>query len=176
MKYADIRQYDVANGEGIRTVLFVSGCTHNCKGCFNELYQDFGYGKEFGDEEINLILEYVSKKEIRGLTLLGGEPMQNVDGIRPLLEKLHKYILKCREEGIEKDIWLYSGYTFEEICQQKDKKELLGYVDVLIDGRFVEEKLDLKLAFRGSSNQRIIDVKKSLEKGYAIEVEKYSII
>lgn len=173
MKYADIRQYDVANGEGIRTVLFVSGCTHNCKGCFNQLYQDFNYGKEFGQKEIEQIINYVSKKEIRGLTLLGGEPLQNIDGIKPLLEEIHKYISKWREEGEEKDIWLYSGYTFEEIYECEKKRELLKYIDILVDGRFIEEKLDLKLAFRGSSNQRIIDVKKTIEKGTIIQVEKY---
>ena len=173
MKYADIRQYDVANGEGIRTVLFVSGCTHNCKGCFNALYQDFNYGKEFGQSEIDLIINYVSKKEVRGLTLLGGEPMQNIDGVKALLEQLYEHIIKWRSSGIEKDIWMYSGYTFEELYNDSEKRELLKYIDVLIDGRFVEEELDLRLAFRGSRNQRIICVQKSLEKGFAVEIEKY---
>lgn len=173
MNYAEIRKFDVANGDGIRTVLFVSGCTHNCKGCFNKIYQDFSYGKQFTQTEINNILEYLSLTQVSGLTILGGEPLQNISGIKFLLKEIYPYILKWNESGIKKDIWLYSGYTFEEILACNSKKEILNYIDILVDGRFIEEELDLSLAFRGSRNQRILDVKKSLELGLAIEVEKY---
>ena len=160
MKFAQIRKYDIANGEGIRCSIFVSGCTHRCKNCFNEEYQDFNYGNNWTDDETQLIIEYLKDDNISGLTLLGGEPMQNL--------YLIDVIRKVKKE-VNKNIWIYSGYTYDQIVNDNKKLELLKECDVLVDGLFVEELLDLKLKFRGSSNQRIIDIKKSLEKNEIIE-------
>lgn len=159
MNYAQIRKYDVANGTGIRTVIFVTGCTHNCRNCFNKDYQDFNYGEVWTDAETEKVIEYLEDDNVSGLTLLGGEPMQNLD----LIE-----VLKSVRARVNKPIWVYSGYTYEEILENKKRTELLELCDVLVDGRFVEELKDLKLKFRGSSNQRIIDVKKSLEQGKVV--------
>lgn len=155
MNFAQIRKYDVANGPGIRTTIFVTGCTHNCHNCFNEEYQDFNYGDTWTDKETEEVISYLNLAEVKGLTLLGGEPFQNeVD--------LLKVIRDIKKE-VQKDIWIFSGYTYEEILKDQDKKKLLEECDVLVDGRFVEKLKDLNLRFRGSSNQRIIDVQKSLE-------------
>lgn len=155
MNFAQIRKYDVANGPGIRTTIFVTGCTHNCHNCFNEEYQDFNYGDTWTDKETEEVISYLNLDEVKGLTLLGGEPFQNeVD--------LLKVIRDIKKE-VQKDIWIFSGYTYEEILKDQDKKKLLEECDVLVDGRFVEKLKDLNLRFRGSSNQRIIDVQKSLE-------------
>lgn len=159
MNFAQIRKYDVANGTGIRTVIFVTGCTHNCRNCFNKDYQDFNYGEVWTDAETEKVIEYLEDDNVSGLTLLGGEPMQNLD----LIE-----VLKSVRARVNKPIWVYSGYTYEEILENKKRTELLELCDVLVDGRFVEELKDLKLKFRGSSNQRIIDVKKSLEQGKVV--------
>lgn len=159
MNYAQIRKYDVANGVGIRSVIFVSGCTHNCKNCFNKEYQNFNYGKPWTDEETREIIEDLKDDNVSGLTLLGGEPMQNLQLID---------VLKDIKKEVSKPIWIYSGYTFEEIKSNKERFELLKLCDVLVDGKFVEELKDLKLRFRGSSNQRIIDVKKTLDSGEII--------
>lgn len=150
--YAQIRKYDVANGLGIRVSIFVTGCTHNCPGCFNELYQDPNYGEKWTDKETDLVIEYMKDDAVKGLTLLGGEPFQNT--------WLTKVIKKVKEET-GKEIWAYSGYKFQDLVEDKDKLEMLKECDVLVDGPFILEKRDLKLKFRGSSNQRIIDVKKT---------------
>lgn len=157
MKYGQIRKYDIANGIGIRTSIFVTGCTHNCKNCFNRDYMDFNYGNIWTDETTDLVIEYLSDNNISGLTLLGGEPMQNAKELVEVVKKIKKYI--------KKDIWVYSGYTFEEILLDDDRFNLLKECDVLVDGRFKYELKDLKLKFRGSSNQRIIDIKKTLQSG-----------
>ncbi len=154
MNFAQIRKYDVANGTGIRTVIFVTGCTHNCRNCFNKDYQDFKYGEVWTDDETEKVIEYLKDDNVSGLTLLGGEPMQNLD----LIE-----VLKSVKASVNKPIWIYSGYTYEEILENEKRTELLKLCDVLVDGRFVEELKDLKLRFRGSSNQRIIDIKQSME-------------
>ena len=155
MNFAQIRKYDVANGPGIRTTIFVTGCTHTCHNCFNEEYQDFDFGDPWTQQETDEVIEDLKLDEVRGLTILGGEPFQNeVD----LLE-----VLRDIKKEVQKDIWIFSGYTYEEILKDQDKKKLLEECDVLVDGRFVEALKDLSLRFRGSSNQRIIDVKKSLE-------------
>lgn len=155
MNFAQIRKYDVANGPGIRTTIFVTGCTHNCHNCFNEEYQDFNYGDTWTDKETEEVISYLNLAEVKGLTLLGGEPFQNeVD--------LLKVIRDIKKE-VQKDIWIFSGYTYEELLRDENKKKLLEECDVLVDGRFVEKLKDLNLRFRGSSNQRIIDVQKSLE-------------
>lgn len=155
MNFAQIRKYDVANGPGIRTTIFVTGCTHKCHNCFNEEYQDFDFGDPWTQKETDEVIKDLKLDEVKGLTILGGEPFQNeVD----LLQVL-RYIKK----EVQKDIWIFSGYTYEEILKDEDKKKLLEECDVLVDGRFVEALKDLSLRFRGSSNQRIIDVQKSLE-------------
>ena len=155
MNFAQIRKYDVANGPGIRTTIFVTGCTHKCHNCFNEDYQDFDFGDPWTQKETDEVIEDLKLDEVRGLTILGGEPFQNeVD----LLE-----VLRDIKKEVQKDIWIFSGYTYEEILKDQDKKKLLEECDVLVDGRFVEALKDLSLRFRGSSNQRIIDVQKSLE-------------
>lgn len=166
MNYADIKHYDVANGPGVRVSLFVSGCTHHCKGCFNEIAWDFNYGKQFAEDEINVILKDLDLSYVRGLSLLGGEPFErsNQLGLLPLLRQVKK-------QYKEKDIWCYTGYLFDadilnNMCLKwEETKELLSYIDVLVDGKFELEKKNINLRFRGSSNQRIIRVKESMETG-----------
>ena len=163
MNYADIRPIDVANGPGIRVSVFVSGCTHHCKECFNPETWDFGYGKPFGETQVEEILGYLSKPYIHGLSILGGEPFepQNQGAVLELVRRV-------RERFPEKDIWCYSGYLFEDLAAGKvgvHSRILLDLLDVLVDGPFVLEKKDLSLRFRGSSNQRLIKVSDSLEAG-----------
>ncbi len=159
MKYAKIKKHDVANGPGIRVSLFVSGCNHHCKGCFNEETWDFNFGTLFGDKEINEIIEALKPNYISGLSILGGEPFElvNQQGILPILNKV-KEIYKDT-----KTIWIYSGFTYEELNSMKFKetKEILKLVDVLVDGKFDINLKDPRLYFRGSSNQRIIDMNKT---------------
>ena len=155
MNFAQIRKYDVANGPGIRTTIFVTGCTHKCHNCFNEEYQDFDFGDPWTQKETDEVIEDLKLDEVRGLTILGGEPFQNEVDLLQVLRDIKK--------EVQKDIWIFSGYTYEEILKDDNKKKLLEECDVLVDGRFVEALKDLSLRFRGSSNQRIIDVKKSLE-------------
>lgn len=155
MNFAQIRKYDVANGPGIRTTIFVTGCTHKCPNCFNEEYQDFNFGNPWTHKETDEVIEDLKLDEVKGLTVLGGEPFQNEVDLLQVLRDIKK--------EVQKEIWIFSGYTYEEILKDKDKKKLLEECDVLVDGRFVEALKDLSLRFRGSSNQRIIDIKKSLE-------------
>lgn len=180
MRYGQIRPLDIANGPGIRVSLFVTGCTHNCKGCFNQEYQNFRCGKIYTENETEEIINYLSKPNIKGFSLLGGEPFQNVEGLLEPIKKIRQFIDRYNFEHKEensftshKDIWVYSGYTYEELIKDPIKKQLLSYCDVLIDGKFVEELLDLKLKFRGSSNQRIIDIQKSFNENKIILNEKY---
>ncbi len=158
MKYGQIRQYDIANGTGIRTSVFVTGCTHKCFNCFNEEYQDFQAGTEWTDKETDLIISYVTSPNCAGLTLLGGEPFQNVEGLLPVVKAV-------RTAEPNKTIWVYSGYVIEDILSDPMRKSLLEEVDILVDGRFEDELKDPSLKFRGSSNQRIIDVKETLRTG-----------
>ena len=170
MNYADIKYCDVANGKGVRVSLFVSGCTHHCKGCFNEETWNFHYGKPFTEETEEQVLNYLDKAYIAGLSLLGGEPFEHVNqqGILPLLRKV-----KARFP--EKNIWCYSGYLFDEELKKESRArceytdEMLSMLDVLVDGRFEEDKKNITLLFRGSENQRLIDVKKSLEQDKVVE-------
>ena len=172
MNYAEIKQYDVANGTGVRVSIFVSGCTHHCKHCFNEETWDFNYGRPFSETEADQIVEYWKPDYVAGLSVLGGEPFEpsNQEGLLPLLQAVKK-------EYPEKDIWCYTGYLFdkqilEDMCRKSEvTRQMLSCIDILVDGRFVEEKKNLKLRFRGSENQRIIDVKKSLEQGRVIHWE-----
>lgn len=155
MRYGQIRQFDIANGEGIRTSIFVTGCTHKCPDCFNEEYQDFSAGTLWTEKETQTVIRYLQHPMVKGLSLLGGEPFQNT-------EELTKLLLLIKETTT-KSIWIYSGYTFEELMQNETQRKLLSLCDVLVDGRFIAEQKDLTLRFRGSRNQRILDVRKSLE-------------
>ncbi len=169
MNYATIKNCDIANGPGVRVSLFVSGCTHRCKGCFNEVAWDFGYGQPFTQETIDAILDMLSPDYVKGITLLGGEPFepQNQPAILDLLRRIKK-------QYPEKSVWAFSGYLFDKdilagkLGSWQITKEYLSYVDVLVDGPFIEAKKDLSLRFRGSSNQRIIDVPASLFKGEVV--------
>ena len=163
MNYADIKKVDVANGPGVRVSLFVSGCTHRCEECFNPETWDFSYGAPFGAAEVEKILSLLSPDHIRGLSLLGGEPFEpeNQGAVLEL-------VTQVREKLPEKTIWCYSGYRFEERAAGSvgdHSRKLLEGIDVLVDGPFVLSKKDLGLRFRGSSNQRIIQVSPSLETG-----------
>lgn len=169
MNYAIIKNCDIANGPGVRVSLFVSGCTHHCKGCFNEVAWDFDYGQPFTQETVNAILDMLKPSYVKGITLLGGEPFepQNQPAIVDLLRQI-------RARYPEKTVWAFSGYLFDKdiltgrLGDPAITKEFLSYVDVLVDGRFVEEKKDLTLRFRGSSNQRIIDVPASVARGEVV--------
>lgn len=161
MNYANIKRTDVANGPGIRVSLFVSGCTHGCRGCFNKEAWDFHYGEEYTALVEEEILRLLAPDYIRGLSVLGGEPMepQNREAVLGLLRKV-------RQRYPQKDIWCYTGYDYEKDIlswaqQQEAVRELLSLIDVLVDGEFVEERKNLRLAFQGSENQRLIDVKES---------------
>lgn len=160
MRYGQIRPYDTANGPGIRTSVFFTGCTHGCFGCFNEEYQSFQAGNPFTKKEEVLILSYLKRKEISGLTILGGEPMQQN------AKEMIDFLSSVKE--VSKDIWVYSGYTFEEIMACPAKKGILSFCDVLVDGKFIHSLKNLNLRFRGSENQRILDIKKSIQKGEAV--------
>lgn len=166
MNYATIKNCDIANGPGVRVSLFVSGCTHRCKGCFNEVAWDFSYGEPFTQNTIDTIIGMLKPDHVKGLTLLGGEPFepQNQGAIVELLRQV-----KARYP--DKSIWAFSGYLFDKdilsgrLGDWNITREFLSYLDVLVDGPFILEKKDLSLRFRGSSNQRLIDVPLSLETG-----------
>ncbi len=169
MNYATIKNCDIANGPGVRISLFVSGCTHHCKGCFNEVAWDFDYGQPFTQETIDMILDMMKPHYIKGITLLGGEPFEPQN--QPALVDLLRQI---KAKYPEKTIWAFSGYLFDKdilpgkLGDPAVTKEFVSYLDVLVDGRFVLEKKNLSLRFRGSSNQRIIHVPSSLEKGEVV--------
>ena len=171
MYYSVIKPVDIADGVGVRVSLFVSGCTHHCKGCFQPQTWAFDYGQPYTKETEEQLLSLLAPSYIRGLTLLGGEPMEP-DNQRALLSLLRR----VREELPQKDIWCYSGYTLEELkgdsrarCEVAD--EMLSLIDVLVDGEFVEEKRNISLKFRGSENQRLIDLKKTLAQGSVVAYE-----
>ena len=166
MNYATIKNCDIANGPGVRVSLFVSGCTHRCPGCFNEVAWDFNYGEPFTTEVMDRIVDMLRPDYIRGLTLLGGEPFepQNQGPVVELLRRI-------KQELPGKSIWAFSGYLFEkDILSGRlgDTREYLSYLDVLVDGPFVEAKKNLSLRFRGSENQRLIDVPASLAAGETV--------
>ena len=166
MNYATIKNCDIANGPGVRVSLFVSGCTHRCPGCFNEVAWDFDYGQPFTDETIETILDMLRPSYIKGLTLLGGEPFEprNQADVVKLLRRV-------RQDLPEKSIWAFSGYLFEKDMLSGrigDLSEYLSCLDVLVDGPFIQAKKNLSLRFRGSENQRIIDMKASLKEGRTI--------
>ncbi len=164
MNYATIKKNDVANGQGIRVSLFVSGCRHGCRGCFNREAWDFSYGEKYTKDTEREILDSCAPEYIDGLSILGGEPFEpeNQADVAELLSNFHRMFP-------EKSVWCYTGFTLDEIMGESrahtDKSDkILSFVDVLVDGRFIEEKKDLSLRFKGSSNQRVIDMKKSIDK------------
>lgn len=169
MNYATIKNCDIANGPGVRVSLFVSGCTHRCPGCFNEVAWNFEYGEPFTEQTIEMILDMLKPDYIKGLTLLGGEPFepQNQPDIVKLLRRV-------RQAYPQKSIWAFSGYLFERdilagrLGPLETTKEYLSYLDVLVDGPFIQAQKDLSLRFRGSRNQRLIDVPESLRRGETV--------
>ena len=172
MNYAELKTYDVANGPGIRVSLFVSGCAHACKGCFNEEAWDYDYGKPYTDEVIDQIIDTMSFGAYRGLTFLGGEPLDPKNQAEVL-----KTAKKVKEAYPEKDIWLFTGYIYEELIgdmakECPDLEEILSLVDVLVDGPYIEEQRNIMLLFRGSENQRLIDMNKTREQGEVVLWER----
>ena len=166
MNYATIKNCDVANGPGIRVSLFVSGCTHRCPGCFNEVAWDFGYGEPFDQEVIDRILDMLAPAHIKGLTILGGEPFEPQNQ-GPIVELLRQ----VKGKYPEKSVWAFSGYLFDRdilsgrLGDWEVTKEYLSYLDVLVDGPFIQARKNLSLRFRGSENQRLINVPASLSSG-----------
>ena len=153
MNYAKIYRADIANGQGFRVSLFVSGCARNCKGCFNKEAQDPAFGKPFDDKAKQKIFKELEYDWCRGLSLLGGEPLSKLSNNRKTVIAFAKEV---KEKFPNKDIAIWSGYTLEEIQADDSMKDILKYVDVLVDGPFIEEQKDLSIPFRGSSNQRIL--------------------
>ena len=159
MYYGAIKNLDIANGPGIRVSLFVSGCRNHCKGCFQPETWDFMYGKHFGLKDFSELIDLLGNEHIAGLSILGGDPFEP--------ENLETVVALCKivkQIYPEKNIWIWTGYLWEDICDN----DIFNYIDVLVDGRFEESQKDLSLAFRGSSNQRIIDISKSKECGYIV--------
>ena len=171
MNYATIKWTDIANGEGVRISLFVSGCTHRCKNCFNEIAWDFTYGKVFDEQVEEKILSELAADYIAGLSLLGGEPLEPQNQ-----EALYPFIKKVKERYPNKTIWCYTGFVYNEkkgVLKEGKKntavtKDLISMFDVLVDGPYIEKMKDVRLKFRGSSNQRIIDVQKTIETGECV--------
>lgn len=165
MYYGNIKKYDIANGQGVRVTLFVSGCTNHCKNCFQPETWDFNYGKPFTKETEQEILEALKPTYIQGLTLLGGEPFEPENQ-----RELVKLLKTVKETYPEKNIWSFTGFILDQDLLDGGRKhcevtdEMLSYIDILVDGPFIEEQKDISLKFRGSKNQRIIDLKESLKK------------
>lgn len=164
MNYAAIKKTDVANGPGVRVSLFVSGCTHGCKGCFNKEAWDFHYGEPYTTQTEDELMELLKPSYIRGLSVLGGEPFEEPNRL-PVLRLLKR----AKECYPHKDIWCYTGYDYEKdllawiVQGRQEVREMLTFIDVLVDGEFVEERKNLRLPFRGSDNQRLIDVQATLQ-------------
>ena len=152
MKYSEITYPDVNNGEGCRVTLFVSGCSHRCKGCHNPETWDYEFGKDFNDDVKIRLFDIVSKPYIKGLTLSGGDPLDSYDDVLDLVKEFRNRF------GETKDIWVYTGYVIDDLLNL-NKEEILEYIDVLVDGEYIEEQRDVSLAFRGSKNQRIIKMR-----------------
>lgn len=169
MNYAAIKNCDIANGPGVRVSLFVSGCTHRCKGCFNEVAWDFDYGNAFTQDTIDTILSMLEPDYVKGLTVLGGEPFEPENQADVV-----KLLRQVKDKFPQKSVWAFSGYLFDkDIINQRlgpweVTKEFLSFLDVLVDGPFIEAQKDLTLRFRGSSNQRLIDVPASLRAGEVV--------
>lgn len=165
MNYANIRKFDVSNGPGVRTTLFVSGCTNNCDGCFNKDLQDFNYGNKWTKKIEDEFITYVKNTNIVGVNILGGEPMEQIKD-----EDLVNLLKRIKMET-NKSIWLWSGYLYEDIINSNKRSDILSYVDVLVDGRFELDKRDISLKYRGSSNQRIINVAESNKNNEIVKFE-----
>lgn len=168
MNYAEIKNCDIANGPGVRVSLFVSGCTHHCHGCFNEIAWDFAYGQAFTQEVEDKLLTMLKPSYIKGLTLLGGEPFEPQNQ-----EPIVRFLRRVKEAYPQKSIWAFSGYLYETIVSGRlgnweITKEYLSFLDVLVDGPFIEAKKNLSLRFRGSENQRLIDVPASLNSNHVV--------
>ena len=166
LNYATIKKFDIANGPGVRVSLFVSGCRHFCKNCFNSEAWDFSYGMPYTDETLEDLIKSLSPDYITGFSLLGGEPFEPENQSEVL-----RTVKEIKKKLPDKDIWVYSGFTFDndllegKVGDKETVREILKNIDVLVDGKFIEELKSPDLLFRGSSNQRIIDVKKSLSTG-----------
>ncbi len=171
MNYATIKWTDIANGEGVRISLFVSGCTHRCKNCFNEVAWDFSYGQPFDESIAEKILDELGSSFIAGLSLLGGEPLEPQNQ-----EVLYPFVKEVKRRYPQKPVWCYTGFVLDETSgelREKHKntavtRNLLSLIDVLVDGPYVEELKNIRLKFRGSSNQRVIDVQKTLQQGKCV--------
>lgn len=169
MHYGNIKEFDVADGEGVRVTLFVSGCTNHCEGCFQPATWNFDFGEPYTEETERRLLELLDRPFIDGLTLLGGEPFEPEN--QAVLVKL---LRKVKERLPEKTVWSYTGFVYERDLLPGQRKhtdvtdEMLSYIDVLVDGPFVLAKRNLALTFRGSENQRVLDLKKTLEQGTAV--------
>jgi len=172
MKYASIKKCDVANGTGIRVSIFVSGCHHHCKGCFNTDAWDFTFGEEYTDEVEEKILASLDRDYVQGLTLIGGEPLEYVNQ-----KGLVSLVKKAKEKFPQKTIWCYTGYKFDDdvmndmMKKWPETEEIVSNLDIVVDGKYDDDLRDLNLRFKGSSNQRIIDVKKTLDRGTVILAE-----
>lgn len=162
MNYATIKYPDIANGRGVRVSLFVSGCRMKCPGCFNEEAQSFEYGQKYTVETQNDILKLLGNLHISGLSILGGEPFEPEN-----VAEIYYLCKSVKEAYPEKDIWVWTGRNWEDIWDNP----IMDYIDVLVDGPFIQDRKDLSLYFRGSRNQRVIDVKKSLEAGHVVQLE-----
>jgi anaerobic ribonucleoside-triphosphate reductase activating protein len=161
MNYADLRKYDTANGNGISSSIFFSGCNFKCKGCFNQNAQQFDYGQPYTKEIEDLFISYLKDKHVSHASLLGGETFQqDLDKILHLVKRI--------KHDVNKPIWIWSGYLWNELTKDENRLKILKYIDVLVDGQFEIDKKDYSLLWKGSSNQRIIDVKQSLEKSEVV--------
>ena len=177
MYYSAIKENDIANGRGVRSVLFVSGCRNHCKGCFQPETWDFKNGKPFTEETARRVIESMRPEHIKGLTLLGGDPFEeeNQRALVPFLEEIRA------EYGNSKDIWAFTGYLMDKDLSRGGRKHtadtdhFLSMTDVLVDGPFILEKKNISLRFRGSENQRVIDVQRSLREGRVIQMPGYAI-
>lgn len=163
MNYAKINKYDITNGVGVRTSLFVSGCWNNCEGCFNKELQDFNYGNHWTKEVEDEFIEYCKDENVVGVSLLGGEPMQQDSTLLDLLDRIN--------DEVKKPIWMWTGLVFEDLIENDFQKQVLTKIDILIDGEFILNKRDLKLKYRGSSNQRVILVKETLKRKEIVTME-----
>lgn len=173
MNYAKIKEHDISNGPGVRASLFVSGCTHKCPGCFNKEAQDFNYGKLWTKEVEDEFIQHLKSPDIVGVNILGGEPLQQIKD-----NSLLNLLIRIKTE-VNKPIWLWTGYTWEQIIHtvnetlNNELMLIIGCVDVLIDGLFIEAEKDLSLKYRGSRNQRVIDINKTLENKTIVKLEGF---
>lgn len=168
MRYSQIIPFDVCNGKGIGLSLFVQGCKFHCKGCFNSETWNFDGGKEWNEEIKNKFFELINRPYIKRVSILGGEPLADEN-----ISEIYNLISEIKERFPDKDIWLYTGYEWDEMIMESNKRHyIISECDIVVDGRYIEEQRDITLPFRGSKNQRVIDVKKSLEKNEIVLYEE----